>query len=141
LKERQYFPQAKKLGIPNPKISFAPAREHETFNVSYPAGTGENRPPLDVTFLIEQIGDNFVKLKPRVSLRRGDTVWNLPDPPPVTIYANKSHGMDFNVEVVDTPGTHSGLAGKYVVVVVMALLDKLERNLVIASQRVDAKVG
>ena len=66
VKEAQYFPKAKEIGIPNPKISFARARATETFNVSYPGVEGQNRPPMDVTFRIEEIGDKFVKLKPQV---------------------------------------------------------------------------
>ena len=136
VKEAQYFPKAKEIGIPNPKISFA--RATETFNVSYPGVEGQNRPPMDVTFRIEEIGDKFVKLKPQVFLRRGDTVWPLPDKYPlITVPTNKSVGINLLVEVDDLPAAISGFAGKYVAVVMIGLLDKLPRNLVFASQRLD----
>ena len=138
VKEAQYFPKAKEIGIPNPKISFARARATETFNVSYPGVERQNRPPLDVTFRIEEIGDKFVKLKPQVFLRRGDTVWPLPDKYPlITVPTNKSVGINFLVEADDLPAAISGFAGKYVAVVRIGLLDKLPRNLVFASQRLD----
>ena len=138
VKEAQYFPKAKEIGIPNPKISFARARATETFNVSYPGVERQNRPPLDVTFRIEEIGDKFVKLKPQVFLRRGDTVWPLPDKYPlITVRTNKSVGINLLVEVDDLPAAISGFAGKYVAVVRIGLLDKLPKNLVFASQRLD----
>jgi hypothetical protein len=140
VKEAQYFPKAKEIGIPNPKISFARARATETFNVSYPGVERENRPPIDVTFRIEAIGDNFVKLKPQVFLRRGDTVRPLPDKYPlITVHTSKSVGINFLVEVDDLPGAISGFAGKYVAVVMIGLLDKLPRNLVFASQRLESE--
>jgi hypothetical protein len=136
VKETQYFPKAKEIGIPNPKISFAPALATETFNVSYPGA--QNRPPIDVAFRIEEIGEKFVKLKPQVFLRRGDAVWPLPDKYPIiTVPTNKSVGINFLVEVDDLPAAISGFAGKYVAVVMIGLLDKLPRNLVFASQRLD----
>jgi hypothetical protein len=139
LKQVRFAPKAVALGIPNPKITFAPARPKETFNISY-QGT-KQQPPMDVTFIIEEVGANFVKVKPNVALRRGDLVMKLPDIyPTVTVSFKQPAKIQFLVDVDNLPlYPPSPFQGKYVAFVVIALIERLPNNdLVFASQRLDA---